>query len=305
MKRIKVSSTQTLVVLLLLTTALTSRSQSIYVSTFDNTILKFAPDGSSSVFASGLSAPEGLAFDGQGNLYVANYGSSTIMKFTPNGVGSVFASTGLLNPIALAIDKSGNLYVSNEGAYDNGTQQYHSYIEKFTAAGVGSLFADATANGPDGLACDSAGNLYAAYRGFHKEIMKFTPGGAASIFASTSNEPQGLAFDTLGTLYASYGPAGSIEKFSSSGTSLGVFASGMPNPVGMALDSSGNLYTANFLNPNGNVEKTTPGGVSSVFAANLHYPTFIAIIPEPASWTVLALGLGQLLVVRSHGRRTV
>ena len=39
----------------------------------------FTPDGIGSDFASaGLSAPTGLAFDGMGNLYVANTGNNTV-----------------------------------------------------------------------------------------------------------------------------------------------------------------------------------------------------------------------------------
>lgn len=61
----------------------------------DNTILKFSPDGTRSVFASTvLNIPTGLAFDSVGNLYAANYGDNTIAKFTPEGLGSIFASGG-------------------------------------------------------------------------------------------------------------------------------------------------------------------------------------------------------------------
>jgi len=65
-----------------------------------------------------------LAFDGVGNLYVANVGGGNIEKFTPGGVGSVFASSG--GPFGLAFDQTGNLYVS---------EQYGT-IEKFSPIGA-------------------------------------------------------------------------------------------------------------------------------------------------------------------------
>src|ERR1700719_3118385 len=80
----------------------------VYVSTSSFTIQKFTPGGMGSVFASGLRAPRGLAFDTAGNLYVANYCGNTIEKFTPGGVGSVFANSGLSGPQGLAFNIAGN-----------------------------------------------------------------------------------------------------------------------------------------------------------------------------------------------------
>ena len=109
-----------------------------------NTIDKFTPGGTGSVFASsGLNFPFSLAFDSAGNLYAANYGDNTIERFTPGGVGSVFASTGLSLPEGLAFDSAGNLYAAN---YNNNT------IEKFTPAGVGSVFASSGLSQPTFLA---------------------------------------------------------------------------------------------------------------------------------------------------------
>src|SRR5205823_8947081 len=47
----------------------------------NNVIYKVAPDGTPSIFATGLNIPEGLAFDSAGNLFEADYGSNTIYKF--------------------------------------------------------------------------------------------------------------------------------------------------------------------------------------------------------------------------------
>src|SRR5438046_177498 len=106
-----------------------------------NTILKFAPDGTESTFASGLNGPFGLAFDSSGNLFEADYNSNKIFKFTPGGTKSTFAS-GLSNPTGLAFDRSGNLFETDQGS---GT------IFKFTPAGTKSTFASGL-SGPSGLA---------------------------------------------------------------------------------------------------------------------------------------------------------
>ena len=64
----------------------------IYVSNYgDNTITKFASNGTPSLFAnSGLNLPVGLTFDSSGNLYASNWGDNTITKFAPNGTPSLF-----------------------------------------------------------------------------------------------------------------------------------------------------------------------------------------------------------------------
>src|SRR5438309_5319013 len=54
------------------------------------TIYKFTPAGTQSTFTTGLSSPEGLAFDNAGNLFEADNGSGTIYKFTSDGVRSTF-----------------------------------------------------------------------------------------------------------------------------------------------------------------------------------------------------------------------
>ena len=88
------------------------------------TIYKFAPDGTRTVFV-GPDAfapgeyPAGLAFDSSGNLFVSietftDPGADSIVYFSPTGVKSPFA-TGLTTPRGLAFDSSGNLFVAEAG----------------------------------------------------------------------------------------------------------------------------------------------------------------------------------------------
>jgi len=59
--------------------------------------------------------PTGVAFDKDGNVYVAEYTSNTAVKYAP-GSGTeplLVISQGLSGPEGIALDKSGHIYVSN------------------------------------------------------------------------------------------------------------------------------------------------------------------------------------------------
>ena len=138
-------------------------------------------------------------------------------------------------------------------------------------------------------------------------IERFTPGGAASVFATGLSFPVALAFDASGNLYAANLDTNTIEQFTPGGAAS-VFATGLNNTDALAFDASGNLYVGNFST----IERLTPGGVVSVFASTglsgafgLAFEPAIAppssAVPEPASAALLALGLGWLGAFR---RRT-
>ena len=87
----------------------------------------------------------GLALDGLGNLFAADYNLHIIAKITPARVASQFATT-LGQPNGLAFDSAGNLYLANEGS---------GQINKYTPAGAGSIFASGQGS-PNGLAFDGS-----------------------------------------------------------------------------------------------------------------------------------------------------
>jgi hypothetical protein len=81
-------------------------------------------------------------------------------------------------------------------------------------------------------------------------------------------------------------------------------------PEGIAFDSNGNLFVAmEYGSPSnyftGYIEEFDSSGNGSVFASGLHQPTFIAVqVPEPATWVLLALGIGALLGALRLPRRS-
>ncbi len=72
-------------------------------------IYRFSPDGSRSVYTSGLNGPEGLAFNTAGNCFVSEALGNIIHKFATDGTDVIFAS-GLNGPASLVFDGAGNLF---------------------------------------------------------------------------------------------------------------------------------------------------------------------------------------------------
>jgi sugar lactone lactonase YvrE len=135
--------------------------------------------------AARFNAPEGIAADKAGNLYVAESPSATIRKVSPAGVVTTLAgATGAVGyadgtgsaarfnlPTRLDTDSQGNVYLTDTG---------NSVVRKITAAGaVTSLAGNGTcgsADGrersaqfcnPKGIALDQWGNLWIADTGNH------------------------------------------------------------------------------------------------------------------------------------------
>jgi hypothetical protein len=127
-----------------------------------------------------------------------------------------------------------------------------------------------------GLAFDSAGNLYAATT---DGIVKFTPGGAQSVFASTGlDNVTGIAFDPSGNLYAANNGNNTIEKFTPSGSGSVFASTGLNRPEGIAFDGAGNLYVANAGGKS--IEKFTPGGAGSLFFNTATLGTEGGVVPS-------------------------
>src|SRR3954467_11007988 len=61
-------------------------------------VYRFAPNGSKTIFASGLNGPEGLAQDAAGNVFVSETGTGIIHKYTPDGASRTPFATGLNGP---------------------------------------------------------------------------------------------------------------------------------------------------------------------------------------------------------------
>ncbi len=185
-------------------------SDNIFVADAGNDLIrKINSAGTVSTFAANVTSttgtatptsfnnPTGVAADGSGNIYVANYLSNDILFVNSSGNVSLFAGADTLFganngpansatfyfPNSVTVDGTGNIYVADG---------VNNLIRKITPGGAvstlaGSGFAGAvdstgtaaSFNGPAGLAVDAAGNVYVADAN-NNLIRKITPAGVVT-----------------------------------------------------------------------------------------------------------------------------
>lgn len=228
--------------------------------------LGFSGDGGPATAAS-LDSPAGIALDGSGNLYIADYGNDRIRR--------VDAATGIITTVA----GNGNLGFSGDGG--PATQASLAY--------------------PTGVALDSGGNLYFtapddnrirrvdAATGIISTVAGngsygFTGDGGLAIVASLCS-PRGITVDSSGNLYVGDTYNQRIRRVDAathiittvagdganafSGDGGPATAASLYNPVGIAADSGGNLYIADSYNQR--VRRVDPSGIITTVAGNATY----------------------------------
>ena len=163
-----------------------------------------------------LAAPQSVATDMSGNVYVADTGNNRIEKFDSSGIylsqfGAAGNGNGQFNgPVGIAIDKSGNIYIAD---------RLNNRIQKFSGNG--------------------------------SNLIQFGTIGSGNGQFQYLN---GIAFDSSSNLYIVDSGNNRVHKFGSNGNYLGQFGiAGSGNgqfngPVGIVIDKSGNIYVSDTNN---------------------------------------------------------
>ena len=213
-----------------------------------------------------LSGPEGMALDGAGNLYIADYWNHRIRKVDAAGTITTVAGNGtrgfggdggpavaaqLNRPAGVALDGAGNLYIADLGNHRIRKVGSAGVISTVAGDGTGGYRGDggpATAARlylPAGVALDGAGNLYIADYWNHRIRRVDAAGVITTVAGAGSTGESGGGFGGDG------GPATAAQ---------------LNRPTGVALDGAGNLYIADLRNDR--IRKVDSAGVISTVAGD-------------------------------------
>ena len=202
----------------------------------------FSGDGGPAIKAN-FKTPAGLAFDPEGNLYIADRENHRVRKIDTSGNISTFAGIGkagfsgdggpavrakLNLPSGLATDKKGNLFISDRSNDRIRVVDKKGVIRTYAGSGVAGFQGDAgpalkaQLDKPFGIALDEAENLYIADRN-NNRVRKVSPEGIITTVAGDGG------FFFMGD----NGPA---------------YRASVAAPTGVAVDKKGNLYIADRNN---------------------------------------------------------
>jgi hypothetical protein len=124
-------------------------------------LISGSPARADTFIGEGLYAPEAVAVDGSGDVFIADTGNDRVVVDKPNGTGGYIQSvvtTDLSSPLGVAVDGSGDVFIADAGNHrvlvdkPNGSHGYTgAYNQSVVATGLSS---------PLGVAVDGSGDVY-------------------------------------------------------------------------------------------------------------------------------------------------
>ncbi len=180
--------------------------------------------------------PQGIAIDGQGNVYVSEVDNNRVQKLTRDGKSiAVFGgpqsdAPGQFNqPFGITLDRVGNVYVAD--LLNNRVQKLSPSGQPLAVFGKGTGAGNGQLVGPRGVAVDTAGNVYVADHQNHR-IQEFAPDGsfvnqwrrceddpAVCQFPNSGGGPgeffypRGVVADAAADLYVADSSNGRVQRF--------------------------------------------------------------------------------------------
>ncbi len=186
----------------------------------------------------GLYQPQGLAVDGTGAVYVADFNNRVVKLAAGSNDQATLPFTGLNYPEGVAVDAPGNVYVADRGN--------SRVVELAAGSSTQTVLPFAGLKDPDGVAVDSAGNVYATDTD-NNRVLKLAAGSKEqTVLPFTGlSAPWGIAVDNSGNLYVTEHDSSLVVKLAAGSTTQTVLPfDALNTPLAVTVDSSGNVYVA-------------------------------------------------------------
>ena len=303
----------------------------------------YAGDGGAADSAH-LYRPAGLAYDGQGNLYIADEANNRIrMVSAPGkittvaghgeggflGDGGPAAQATLYSPGAVAVDSYGLLYIADTASDRIRRVSSDGVIATFAGTGVrgfsgdGSTARYAMFDRPAAVLPDRLGNVYVSDTN-NNRIRRIAPDGSIVTIAGSSlkagfggdnslavfaqlNRPTGLAFDRAGNLYIADTGNSRIRRVNKYGFIESLPIADLNLPRGVAVDADDSVLIADTGNHR--IRKWKVDGTLSTLAGTGN-PDFdgdggFAALASLNSPTALLIGPDGVLIIADYGNNRV
>jgi uncharacterized protein (TIGR03437 family) len=310
------------------------RAGNVYIADSSNNVIrKVSTNGTITTFAgtgdddfygdnglavdAGLSGPDAIEFDPQGNLIIADTGNNRLRKVTPAGIITTIAGGGsktpvdgtpatqaqLDGPFDLAVDSAGNIfYIDGNGSVvhkiSNGLITAVAGNGKIAFAGDGGPAGQASFDG-NGLAVDPAGNLYVSDFSFDRihVVLSKNPSVSVAPGSLSFSVTSGGAITDKQNVKVSSSLAGLVFTVTSDNSWLQV-PSGLisaPSNIQVAADPTGlqpGRYTAQIkiASPGTNAVLST---VSVTLTVNGALPAKLSIEPGSLAFSFNAGAAAQ------------
>jgi len=207
-----------------------------------------------------LQRPYGMAFDQNGNLWVANNAGNSIVELSPTASGTATALNTLTDvgtlrqPNGLTFDASGNLWVTDRSSGSPAIAEFAPGATGNVAPLARIVGSNTGLSRPDGIALDQSHKIYVANHNAGN-VLIFAAGSNGNVAPTATlggtntliSDPSGLALDSQGYIY--------VRSSSSTGSSIQVFAPGSTGNVAPVRNIAGSatLLTACEIGVNSSI----------------------------------------------------